>query len=134
MAEDKAQVYVTLFKGSADEQKILLTLPEDWTFDDAVTAKDISGGMVPDEVSVGMMQGDPHAWLAILRVSYRHDGREFPAQRIMGENLRSLTKDLEDAMREAMKGGPPTSPNPSGSGGDDSSESSTLAPATPVQE
>lgn len=133
MADDKAQVYVTLFTDSADEQKILLVLPEDWTFDDAVTAKDISGGMVPDEVSVGMMQGDPHAWLAILRVSYRYDGREFPAQRIMGQNLRALTKDLEDAMREAMKAHP-TSPNPTGSSDAGPSESSTPAPATPVQE
>jgi len=109
MAEQTTTVTVTLFKGQPDEDQIDLVLPENWTFDDAITAKDISGGMVPDEVAMGMMNGDPHAWLAILRVSYRYTSREFPAKRIMGQNLGSLTRELGEAMREAMQGVPPTS-------------------------
>jgi hypothetical protein len=105
-SENDVTVIVTLFKDQPDEQEIKLHLPVDWNFEEAMAAKEMAGGMLPDEVSMGMMQGDPAAWLAILRVSYLHDGREFPSKRIMGENVAELTKQLSEAMREAAKGAP----------------------------
>lgn len=123
---DRVEIIVTVL-----DEKLRLILPGDgWTFDEAKIAKGVSEGMSPKQIEAGLLEGDPDAWMAVLRVSYIRANKEWPAARIQGEDVIGLFNRLLEVSEEALRQRPPTSRNGSSSG--DESESETPVPASPI--
>jgi hypothetical protein len=111
MSDDTTAVFVTIA-----EERLQLILPgEGWTFEEAKLAKNVSEGMAPVAIEEGLQLADPDAWLAVLRVSYLRAGKDFPAGAIQNEDILQLMQSVLSAVRKAVKGRPPTSPNENGS-------------------
>lgn len=87
---------------------IRLVLPGDgWTFGEALLAKELSG-LTPVEIEERLLfASDPEAWLAVLQVSYKRAGREFPAAEIDDFNMADLAQAVTEAMNKVAKR-PPT--------------------------
>ena len=112
--DDRVQINVTILG-----HEIRLILPGDgWTYEEAKLAKNVSEGMSPGQIEDVLMQADPDAWLAVLRISFRRAGVDFPSARIMGEvavGQDSIFEQLTDQIEAAMRSRPPTNPKPSDS-------------------
>jgi hypothetical protein len=119
---ERADVHVTVLG-----ERVRLILPGDgWTFEEAKVAKNVSEGMSPAQIEGSILEGDPDAWLAVLRVSYLRAEKDFPSQMIGGQDVMQLMRSLSDEVREAMKRRPPTSA--SGNGSSDLSPTPELEP------
>lgn len=123
---DRVEIIVTVL-----DEKLRLILPGDgWTFDEAKVAKNVSEGMSPKQIEAGLMEGDPDAWMAVLRVSYIRANKEWPAARIQGEDVIGLFNRLLEVSEESLRQRPPTSRNGSSSAAE--SESETPVPVSPT--
>lgn len=111
---EKTEVHVKIL---GDE--IRLILPGDgWTYEEAKLAKNVSEGMSPGQIEFSLREGDPDAWLAVLRISYKRAGKDFPSARILGEvavGEDSIFEQLNEQIEEAMNARPPTKPTENGS-------------------
>lgn len=112
-------------------EELQLILPGDgWTYDECKVAKQVSEGMSPSKIEGGLLEGDPDAWLAVLRVSYIRANKEWPGARIGGEDVIALFNRLLELSEEALRSRPPT--NRTTNGSDASGASERLAPESPV--
>lgn len=120
--DERVEISVTVLG-----EKLQLILPGDgWTFDEAKVAKNVSEGMSPKQIEAGLLEGDPDAWLAVLRVSYIRANKEFPSRQIQGEDVIALFNRLLEVSEEAIRSRPPTNRN--GSEAEEPSGSETPAP------
>lgn len=120
--DERVEISVTVLG-----EKLQLILPGDgWTFDEAKVAKNVSEGMSPKQIEAGLLEGDPDAWLAVLRVSYIRANKEFPSRQIQGEDVIALFNRLLELSEEAIRSRPPTNQN--GSEAEEPSGSETPAP------
>ena len=93
--------------------KVRIVMPSTWTFEEGKLAKNVSEGMTPVAIEGSLLEGDPDAWLAVLRVSYLRADKEFP-RRIAGQEIFDLVKQVTTAIRKASAAVPPTKVNGSG--------------------
>lgn len=120
--DERVEISVTVLG-----EKLQLILPGDgWTFDEAKVAKNVSEGMSPKQIEAGLLEGDPDAWLAVLRVSYIRANKEFPSRQIQGEDVIALFNRLLEVSEEAIRSRPPTNRN--GSEAEEPSGSETPDP------
>lgn len=115
--EEKFEIIVTLFG-----QPLTLVLPAKWNFTEGKIAKD-NHGLLPVQVEAGIFSGDPDAYMAVLEVSYRRAGRDFPAEAIGEMNI----FELVDAITEKVNAlRPPTEPSGSDSSPSEPSSSESI--------
>ena len=102
-AEDRPRIWADILG-----EKIEVILPgQGWTFDEAKHAKSVSEGMTPVQIENVLLEGDPDAWLAVLRISYLRADKEFP-RKLGGEDVLDLVEQVTKSVREASKSIPPT--------------------------
>ena len=92
------------------DERVEIILPGDMGYDEAKMAKNISGDMSPAEIEDKLMEADPDAWHAVLRVSFMRVDKPFPAKDWAVTNVASMVRNLAEAMRKAARDVPPTSP------------------------
>lgn len=122
-SEEEAQIIVTLFG-----QPLTLVLPGKWSFTDARIVKE-TYGILAVGAEAGLFSGDPDAYLAVLHISYRRAGREFPAEALGEMNLFDLIDSVTEALNKLREELPPTPPS-----GNDSTQRDEPSSSEPKEE
>ena len=84
---------------------------KDWSFQEALKAKSISGGLGVVAIEAGVAMGDPDALLAVMLVSIHRVNANVTEKHLLGSKLVAffdhLEDDEEDAAEEAAVPDPP---------------------------
>lgn len=78
-----------------------LTLPGEWTLEEALAAKEASGGMSLVAIELGLFLADPNAWQALLQVMLRREG--LPPDELDDVELVTMIETLTAAVRAKLR-------------------------------